>query len=118
MQGLEIKEAEERTMDAGTIRAIREGSSRYKIQTNFIKGKILLSPMETILSILGKFEYLESLVKLTRKMKDESVKTINLVKLDEIATIRHIYINKSHKSKSLHLLVQVGNNLVEGLVDT
>jgi hypothetical protein len=105
-------------MDARTIKVIKEGSSQSKILTHFIKGKISLSPMETILSILGKFEYLESLVKLTRKKRDESVKTTNLVKLDEIATIRHIYINKSHKSKSLHLLVQVGNNLVERLVDT
>jgi hypothetical protein len=36
--------------------------------------------METILSISSKVEYLESLVKLARKKRDESLKTINLMK--------------------------------------
>jgi hypothetical protein len=36
--------------------------------------------METILSIPDELEYLESLAKLARKKRDESVKTINLMK--------------------------------------
>jgi len=37
---------------------------RSKILNHFIKGKISLSPMETILAILRELESLESLVKL------------------------------------------------------
>ncbi len=74
--------------------------------------------METILSIYGKMEYLESLVKLAKNKKDKSLKTINLMKLEKTPTIRYICINKSHQSKTLHLLVHVGNHLIEGLVDT
>jgi hypothetical protein len=47
-----------------TTGAMRERSSRSKILTHFIKNKISLSLKETILSILGKLEYLESLMKL------------------------------------------------------
>jgi hypothetical protein len=85
MQGLEDEEAKERTMDVGAIGAIREGSSQSKILTHFIKGKISLSLMETILSIPSELEYLESLVKFGRKKKDESVKDTNLVKPNETA---------------------------------
>ncbi len=38
--------------------------------SHFIKGKISLIPMETILIILGKLEYLEGLVKLARRGKN------------------------------------------------
>jgi hypothetical protein len=80
MQAQEVEEVEEMTMDVGTISATREGSSQSKILTHFIKGKISLSLMETILSISNKVEYLESLVKLARKKRDESLKIINLMK--------------------------------------
>ncbi len=80
MQALEVEEVEERTMDARTIGVAREGSPRSKILTLFIKGKISLFPMEIIFSIFGKVEYLESLVKLAKKKKDESLKTTNLMK--------------------------------------
>jgi hypothetical protein len=39
---------------------------RSKILSHFIKGKISLSPMETILMILGELEHLENLVRLAR----------------------------------------------------
>jgi predicted aspartyl protease len=35
-----------------------------------------------------------------------------------IPTLRKIYINKTHRSKILHLLVEINNYVVEGLVDT
>jgi len=85
MQGLEDGEAEERTVDVGAIGAIREGSSQSKILTHFIKGKISLFPMETILSILSELEYLESLIKFGRKNRDENLKDTNLVKPNETA---------------------------------
>lgn len=40
---------------------------RFKILTHFIKGKISLTPLETILIIPGELEYLEGLVKLARR---------------------------------------------------
>jgi hypothetical protein len=42
----------------------REGPVKSKIVSHFIKGKISLSPMETVLMIPGELEHLESLVKL------------------------------------------------------
>ncbi len=56
-------------------------------------------------------------MKLARKERDESVKTTNLMKPKKTLAIKHICINKSCRSNTLHLLVQVGNNLMEGLVD-
>jgi hypothetical protein len=52
----------------------QETSVRSKILSHFIKGKISLSPMETVLMILGELEHLESLVKLARKKKDAEAK--------------------------------------------
>jgi hypothetical protein len=46
MQVPKVEEVEERTLDACSIGATREGSSQSKILTHFIKGKISLSPME------------------------------------------------------------------------
>ncbi len=48
----------------------RDTSVRSKILSHFIKGKISLSPMETILMIPGELEHLESLVKLARRKRD------------------------------------------------
>jgi hypothetical protein len=42
---------------------------KLKILSHFIKGKIFLTPMEIILIILGKLEYLEGLVKLAKRRK-------------------------------------------------
>jgi hypothetical protein len=41
----------------------RETTVKSKILSHFIKGKISLSPMETVLMIPGKLEHLESLMK-------------------------------------------------------
>jgi hypothetical protein len=65
---------------------MKERSSQSKILTHFIKGKFSLSLMETILSILGKLEYLESLMKLAQK-KYESLKIANLMKLEKTPSI-------------------------------
>jgi len=48
----------------------RETSIRSKIFSHFIKGKISLSPVETILMILGELEQFESLVRLVRRKRD------------------------------------------------
>ncbi len=49
------------------IRLEKDVVVRSKILTHFIKGKISLTPLETILIIPGELEYLEGLVKLTRR---------------------------------------------------
>jgi predicted aspartyl protease len=35
-----------------------------------------------------------------------------------VPTLRKTYINKTHESKTLHLIVEINNYVVEGLVDT
>jgi hypothetical protein len=91
---------------------------KSKILAHFIKGKISLSPMETILMILGELEHLKSLLKLVRRKSNYELgnNQISMV-ATPIATWR-ICINKTHQSKTLHLLVEINNYVVEGLVDT
>lgn len=52
--------------------------------------------MKIILSIPRELEYLESLMKLAWKKKDDSLKSSNLIKLEKMPTIYKICINKSH----------------------
>jgi hypothetical protein len=47
-----------------------EAVMKFKILSHFIKGKIALTPMETIFIIPGELEYLEGLVKLARRRKN------------------------------------------------
>lgn len=50
-----------------TIGLEKKSAMRSKIFTHFIKGKISLTPIETILTIPRELEYLEGLVKLAHK---------------------------------------------------
>ncbi len=52
----------------------RENSIRSKILSHFIKGKISLTPMETVMMIPGEFEQLENLVKVAKKRRMQSSK--------------------------------------------
>lgn len=99
------------------VESLKEGSTRSKILTHFIKGKISLSSIETIISIPSQLEYLESSMKLTRKKHDENTIIANVIGVEGVPTICRICITKSHHNKTLHLLVEINNNLVEGLVD-
>jgi hypothetical protein len=49
---------------------------RSKIISHFLKRKISLSPMKTILTIPRELEYLESLVKVTRKRSNGETKLL------------------------------------------
>jgi hypothetical protein len=49
-----MEEVKDGIMNVETIGAVKDGSLWSKILTHVIKGKISLSPMETILSIFGK----------------------------------------------------------------
>jgi len=48
----------------------RENSIRLKILSHFIKGKVSMTPMETVLMIPRELEHLENLVKVAKKKKD------------------------------------------------
>jgi len=96
----------------------RENSVKSKILSHFIKGKISLTPMETVLMIPGELEHLENLVKVARKKKDVEAANNQVSMVLTTPTLRRIYINKTHRSKTLHLSVEVNGYLVEGLVDT
>jgi predicted aspartyl protease len=96
----------------------RENSVRSKILSHFIKGKVSLTPMETVLMIPGKLEHLENLVKVARKKKDVEAANNQVSMVSVAPTLRRICINKTHRSKTLHLSVEVNSYLVEGLVDT
>ncbi len=95
-----------------------EESVRSKILSHFIKGKISLTPMETVMMIPGELEHLESLVKVVRKKKDAEAASNQVSMVSAAPTIKRLSINKMHRSKTLHLSVEVNIYLVEGLVDT
>jgi hypothetical protein len=54
-----------------TKEAIPNSNARSKILLHFMKGQIFLTPMESIMNIPKELEYLERLVKLARRRKDE-----------------------------------------------
>jgi predicted aspartyl protease len=96
----------------------QEESVRLKILSHFIKGKISLTLMETVMMISRELEHLESLVKVARKKKDAEAASNQVTMMSAAPTIRRLSINKMHRSKTLHLSVEVNIYLVKGLVDT
>ncbi len=96
----------------------RENSITSKILSHFIKGKISLTPMETVMMIPGELEQLENLVKVARRKKDAEIARNQVSIVSAAPTQRRICINKTHRSKTLHLLVEINGYLIEGLVDT
>jgi predicted aspartyl protease len=86
--------------------------------SHFIKGKIALIPMETILIILAELEYLEGLVKLARRRKNAKGQKNQVVTIHSTLAIRRVSVNKTHCSKTLHLAVEINQAMIEGLVDT
>jgi hypothetical protein len=96
----------------------RDTSVRSKILSHFIKGKIPLSPMETIIMIPGELEHLESLVKLARRKRDSETTENQVLVVSTLLSLRKICVNKMHRSKTLHLPMEISNCVVEGLIDT
>jgi hypothetical protein len=96
----------------------RDVSVRSKILSHFIKGKISLSPMETVLMIPGELEHLESLVKLARRRRDSETTENQVSVVSATPSLRRICVSKTHRSKILHLPVEISNCIIEGLVDT
>jgi len=91
---------------------------RLKILTDFIKGKVSLDPMGNILTISKELKYLEGVVKLAQRCKNEKhMVVIATIVAPNLSVVCMISINKNHKSKTLHVLVKINNHIVEGLVD-
>jgi predicted aspartyl protease len=95
----------------------RENSIRSKILSHFIKGKISLTPMETVMMIPGELEQLENLVKVARRKKDAEIASNQVSMVSATPTLRRICISKTHRNKTLHLSVEINSYLIEGLVD-
>jgi len=100
------------------VGANREESVKSKILSHFVKGKVSLMPMETVMMIPGDLEHLENLVKVAQRKKDAEVANIQMSMVSAVPALRSLCINKTHRSKTLHLLVEVNQCLIEGLVDT
>jgi hypothetical protein len=96
----------------------KEVAVKLKILSNFIKGKVPLDPMENILTKPKELKYLEGVVKLAQRCKNEKhmVAIVAIVAAD-LPIVCMISISKKHKSKTLHVLVKMNNPIVEGLVD-
>jgi len=91
---------------------------KSKILSHFIKGKISLSPMETVLMIPGELEHLESLVKLARRKRDSETTENQVSVVSATPSLRKVYVSKTHRSKTLHLPVEISDCIIEGLLDT
>jgi hypothetical protein len=100
------------------MRVSRKTIVKSKILSHFIKGKISLSPMETILMIPGELEHLESLVKLACRKEDAEAVDDQVSVVSPVPAIRRICVNKTSRSKTLHLPVEINKYVIERLIDT
>jgi hypothetical protein len=108
-----ITEDEQRGTNMGL-----EAVVKSKILSHFIKRKIALTPMETIRIIPRKLEYLVGLVKLARRRKDVEGQKNQVVSIHSTFAIKKVSVNKMHYNKTLHLVVEINQGMIEGLVDT
>ncbi len=69
---------------------------RSKILLHFMKGHIFLTPMETIMRIPRKLEYLEGLVKLDKRKKDEKTSMNWVASVNYTLVVRRISVNKTY----------------------
>jgi hypothetical protein len=77
-----------------------------------LKGKITFTPLETIMTILNELEYLQGLVKLAKRHKYEEVQQVaHVVAIPILLTIKQICVNKNHRGKTLHLIIEIYNGL-------
>jgi len=70
--------------------------AKKKKNLHFMKGWISLIPMETIMKVLGELEYLEGLVKLARRKKNEEIGRNQVTTVNNTPTIRRISVNKTY----------------------
>ncbi len=97
-----IVEEEHMEANMGTKAIIKS-----KILFHFIKGKISLTIMETILIIIRELEYLEGSVKLARRKMDLKGQRNQIIVVHVTLAIRRVSINRVHHSETLHLVVEI-----------
>ncbi|CAK9269732.1 unnamed protein product [Sphagnum jensenii] len=85
----------------------REESIKSKILSHFIKGKISLTPMETVMMIPGELEHLESLVKVARKKKDVKAAATQVSMVSAVPTIRRLDMVKDLVTTMMLILKNV-----------
>jgi len=118
---VEVTPAASRLTANATIERVganREESVKSKILFHFVKGKVSLTLMETVMMIPGELEHLENLVKVARRKKDAEAANTQVSMVSAVPALRRLRINKTHRSKTLHLSMEVNQCLIEGLVDT
>jgi len=72
-----------------------------------LKGKISLTPMESIFIIFKELEYFEGLMKLTKKKQDIEATWTQVTIVMDTLIIKQVCINKTHCNKSFHLVVKI-----------
>ncbi len=117
MQVLEINVVDDQAIKSMPMETMKEGSSRSKKIHTFHQRQDCIISYWKIISIPKELEYLEILVKVTRRKWNENLKSSNIIRIKGTPTIRMISSNKSHHSKTLYLLVEISNHLMEGLVE-
>ncbi len=68
--------------------------------------------------IPGELEQLENLVKVSRRKKDAETEGAHVTMVSAAPAIKRICVNRTHRSKTMHLSVEINSCLIEGLVDT
>jgi hypothetical protein len=74
--------------------------------------------MEKNLIIPRELEYLEGSVKLARRRKDVEGQRNQVAVIHSTPVIRRVNVNKTHRSKTLHMAIEINQAMIEGLVDT
>jgi hypothetical protein len=59
-------------------------------------------------------EYLEELVKLARRRKDEESGKNQVAIVNSTPAIKRIYMNKNYRGKTMHLPMEINNGMIEG----
>jgi hypothetical protein len=103
--------------EAGHVDINTSSIIRSKIFTHFVKGKISHGNYFGYTKRIG-VESLKNLVNLAKKKCSEGLKLINLIKVEGPTIVCRINVHNNHCSKTLHLLLEINNHLVKGLVDT
>jgi predicted aspartyl protease len=73
--------------------------------------------MEPIMKIPGELEYLEGLVKMAKRRKDEEVGKNQVATVNNTTVVRRNSVKKNYKGKTMHLPVEINNGMIERLVD-
>jgi hypothetical protein len=62
-------------------------------------------------------EYLERLVKLARRKKDEGTNRNQVTTVNNTPIVKRISVNKTYRNKTMHLPMEIHNGVIKGLVD-